>query len=529
MAHYDDYQGLWATVQSLRVHHPEVMSDCELLVVDNNPESPHGKDASDLINGWVGNGRYLAAPDVVGTSAPRDLVFREASGDAVLCIDCHVLIEPGAISRLLAYYDSHPETMDLLSGPLVYDDLHNISTHFADEWRDHMWGTWDTDKRGVDPTAEPFEIPAMGLGLFSCRRESWLGFNPAFRGFGGEEFYIHEKFRQSGATCLCLPFLRWVHRFGRPGGQSYSLRLHDRVKNYIIGHQELGLSLHRLRKHFVSDHGLPVDQWRRLVNEAREAAVSVEPPASEGVTLDDLYKHAAAANGDISGHCEKLKTLAAQCDHVIDLGHRPESTTALLAGQPGTLVSYAGDAAHADVLATCRGQTDLQCHAAEEASGTKDVTDFLLVDGLDTYESLWSVFRQRARHVRRWIAIHNTEVYSNELLRAVRSFVCMWRDWSVLYHSRDNNGLTVLGRLPDDRHVRPTEFARHCRLVAKRHDPTIEGNAPAATLEHRLLWCTECQYRDGCRCVMARDKVARMAPVEESECPLGKWHGAFHG
>ena len=51
----------------------------------------------------------------------------------------------------------------------------------------------------------PFAVPAQGMGLFSCRREAWLGFNPNFRGFGGEEFYIHEKYRQAGRRTVCLP------------------------------------------------------------------------------------------------------------------------------------------------------------------------------------------------------------------------------------------------------------------------------------------------------------------------------------
>jgi hypothetical protein len=43
------------------------------------------------------------------------------------------------------------------------------------------------------------------------------------------------------ASCFCLPFLRWVHRFARPNGVPYQLQLWDKVRNYVIGHQELGL------------------------------------------------------------------------------------------------------------------------------------------------------------------------------------------------------------------------------------------------------------------------------------------------
>ncbi|MGH2549121.1 MAG: hypothetical protein ACRDHN_07015, partial [Thermomicrobiales bacterium] len=138
----------------------------------------------------------------------------------------------------------------LLQGPILYDDTHNISTHFHPQWRDQMWGIWQTDERGLDPDGEPFDIPMQGLGVFSSRKAAWPGFNPAFRGFGGEEGYIHEKFRQRGGRCLCLPWLRWMHRFGRPKGVPYPLSVEDKFRNYILGHSELGLDLAPIIEHF---------------------------------------------------------------------------------------------------------------------------------------------------------------------------------------------------------------------------------------------------------------------------------------
>jgi hypothetical protein len=113
-----------------------------------------------------------------------------------------------------------------------------------------MYGCWATDERGKDFEAPPFDIPMQGLGVFSCRRAAWPGFNARFRGFGGEEGYIHEKFRQNGGRTLCLPFLRWMHRFRRPMGVPYSNRWEDRVRNYLIGFRELGLPTAELESHY---------------------------------------------------------------------------------------------------------------------------------------------------------------------------------------------------------------------------------------------------------------------------------------
>jgi len=243
MATYNDFDGVYFTLQALRLY--QDLENTELLVIDN-----YGcQETKNLVEGWL-NGRYILAKDAVGTAAPRDLIFREARGKAVLCCDCHVLFPPGVIAQLKQFYREHPDCHDLLQGPLLYDDGKLISTHFDPVWRDQMWGTWGSDPRGQDPSGEPFEIPMQGLGVFSCLKRAWLGFHPEFRGFGGEEGYIHEKFRQAGRQCLCLPWLRWMHRFSRPSGVKYPLIVEDKLRNYVIGHAELGLDLVPVLRHF---------------------------------------------------------------------------------------------------------------------------------------------------------------------------------------------------------------------------------------------------------------------------------------
>lgn len=253
MATYDDYDGVYFTVQALRMFHPEVADEIEILVIDNNPRSSSGKALQQLSN-WVPNLRYKPCGEFNGT-AVRDYVFRHARAETVLCIDSHVLIEPGGLRKLIDFVDANPGCRDLLQGPMVYDDLRTVSTHCDPVWRGGMFGTWGCDPRGLDRDAAPFEIPLQGLGLFACRRDAWPGFHPAFRGFGGEEGYIHEKFRQAGGRTLCLPFLRWLHRFGRPDGQQYPNLWDDRMRNYLLGSEELGLDSRPVEDHFESHVG----------------------------------------------------------------------------------------------------------------------------------------------------------------------------------------------------------------------------------------------------------------------------------
>jgi hypothetical protein len=248
MATYDDYDGVYFTVQAIRLFHPEIADETEILVVDNHPDGPCAADLKGLEK-WVAGYRYVPFNQLLGTAA-RDVVFREANAEFVLCVDCHVMFAPGSLRQLLDYFHAHPDTCDLLQGPLVYDDLRTLSTHMDPTWSEGMYGVWGSDGRAGDPSAPPFEIVMQGLGVSACRKSAWRGLNPRLRGFGGEEGYVHEKFRRAGARTLCLPFLRWVHRFARPKGVPYQNTWEDRIRNYLIVADELGYDPSPALEHF---------------------------------------------------------------------------------------------------------------------------------------------------------------------------------------------------------------------------------------------------------------------------------------
>jgi hypothetical protein len=250
MACFDDFDGVYFTVTSLMIHHSEAMRDCEIVVIDNQPRSRHGKLVRTWMRSRVPNGKYYAFEDGAGTAQPRNELFRRARGQAVLCLDCHVLLVPGAVRKLIDYYKSQPFCRDLLQGPLITDSGRIGATHQEPVWRSGAWGIWSIDDRGQDPQGEPFEIWQQGMGLFTCRKDAWVGFHPQFRGFGGCETYIMEKFRRNGGRVLCCPWLRWTHRFKRANGAPYRVTSQDKLRNYVIGFSELGLSLDPALEHF---------------------------------------------------------------------------------------------------------------------------------------------------------------------------------------------------------------------------------------------------------------------------------------
>jgi hypothetical protein len=269
MATYDDFDGVWFTVQAIGMYQADVLADVSFLVIDNNPQGAAGADLRAL-GEWLPNYRYVPFGGYRGT-AVRDLVFREADAEIVCCLDSHVLLRPGALGHLLDWFDAHPDSPDLLQGPLLYDNLEPSATHMKPTWGGGMFGQWDRDPRIDEPGCEPFEIPMQGLGLFACRRDAWPGLNPRLRGFGGEEGYLHEKFRQRGGRVLCHPQLGWLHRFSRPAGVPYPNNWQDRVRNYAIAWSEIGWDLAPVRSHFTELLGCDLDVDLAL-EQARERA-----------------------------------------------------------------------------------------------------------------------------------------------------------------------------------------------------------------------------------------------------------------
>lgn len=265
---FDDFDGVYFSTQAVLLYHREVLPYVKFLIVDNNPGSKYGEEtrkyAAEIGATYVPFEEYQA-------TAVKELVFEAAETPYVLCMDSHVLLESGAIAKLLMYYQCNEDTTDLLHGPLLAEDptRQDAWTHMDPRWSGHMFGVWSHDPRGKDPNGEPFEIPMQGMGLFSCRKEAWPGFNRTFRGFGGEEWYIHEKFRKSGSRVLCLPFLRWQHRFRRPGGVPHKVTPQDKIRNYYIGNLELGNPVDTITNYFHHERGYSKEELEHLLFEAK--------------------------------------------------------------------------------------------------------------------------------------------------------------------------------------------------------------------------------------------------------------------
>jgi hypothetical protein len=460
-ATYKDFSGVYFTLLGLKLYHPQV----DLIVVDNAPEPSRQIEGITLAVG----GRYFYQPDLSGTSKSRAHVFEMAETEWVCCVDCHVLLVPGAIETLIAYARAFPESKDIISGPMIHDDGRGRSTHWQPDPTCGLWGVWGDDPRARDPKGPAFEIPMMGLGLFAMRRAAWPGFNQHFRGFGGEEGYIHEKVRQRGGRALCLPALGWYHRFrdvaGGFEGAPYPLRIEDHTWNLLVGHRELGIeAVDKIFNHFGKR--MSRAQWAELVEKSRAVQPLGEWKQKDS-PLERVYAERCARPTSINEHLPTLRKLASEADEVVEFGTEaldgPNSTIGLLAGRPKVMRSYdVGDFGKAREAYLLADGTQGSFSVVSDLAIPPQSCDLLFIDTHHTGAHLVKELNLHATACRRRIVLHDTETYGETgedgtkgLQFGVRTFLSMASDWHCMAHYPNNNGLTVLSRDPTDPQAYP--------------------------------------------------------------------------
>lgn len=579
MALYDDYDGLFFTLEALRCYHDLGRYQAEVIVVDNHPDGPFAGDIEHYVSSIREvPARLIRMASPVGTSAPRDAVFQHAAGEIVMVMDCHVLLTPGAVPALLDFFNAHPEPA-LVSGPLVSYDRASVWTHFDPIWRAGMWGIWGTDPRGAEPHSPPFEIPAMGLGLFACQKRFWPGFHPLARGFGGEECYIHEKIRRIGGKAWCLPALRWIHRFhNQSKPTAYPNLWRDRVRNYILEFLELGLDLTPVRQHFVTDH--PVlsaedfdrlsaecrNEWDAYLDRGQATTTSTRAPwwpdTPEGTTtyprtngcgcgkprvhfpsLQDWVAYERKDFGD--DHFGAITDAVRGVGTVVVANATGAITAACLAGEPAKIVAINREAPDWwwPQATAVRGNTEMVYLKADaEHVGVRDV-DALVIAGVCDADQLLAIL-DRYKPRRRAVVL-GTETcgeFASEATRpglrpAIRRFVKEHPGWLTIRHIANGGGLTVLSADRADRPALPSawQMVKNFARAVKEHVATGGRKVSKEVLEERLSICALCDRRTvdqngqdrcsvcGCLLLGGVRGLGGKAEWADQECPLGKW------
>ena len=290
MATHDDFDGVYFTCNSIRLNAWDRLDEIDLVVIDNNPDSKQGKATKLFCR--TANIRYIEEREQISTAC-RNKIFENVEAAVAMCIDSHVLIEKETVYSLLDRAENLADDKNLYHGVMLYDYLDSNSTpvtHMDPIWNDNMFGVWAHDERGCNKENAPFPIPMHGMGLFLSSVKHFQGFHKLFKGFGGEEGYIHEKTRQAGGDIICLPWLRWMHRFQRPNETSYANILQDRIVNYFIGFSEVGWNTKAVINHFKIAN--PDIEYTELLEHTKEMIMDYHhyPEETLKKRFDPSYK-----------------------------------------------------------------------------------------------------------------------------------------------------------------------------------------------------------------------------------------------
>jgi hypothetical protein len=183
------------------------------------------------------------------------------------------------------------------------------------------------------------------------------------------------------------------------------------------------------------------------------------------IEIEAHYEDLCTHPSDIHEHLPLLRELARRSEHVTEIGMRSGiSTTALLAGQPKTLVSWdlnprAIVSQRTLDLLTLAGETRFQPRVGDSLEIEIEATDFLFIDSLHTGQQLKAELARHGNKVRKWIAFHDTETFGLRgedgiepgLRAAIKGFQQdRFPLWSVKHDWQNNNGLVVLEHVRAD-------------------------------------------------------------------------------
>lgn len=145
---------------------------------------------------------------------------------------------------------------------------------------------------------------------------------------------------------------------------------------------------------------------------------------------------------DINEHLPTLRMLASLCSTVTEFGVRSGVSTQAFLATDAVLTSYDIDPQPFPFFPP---------NKFIQAS-TLDIeieqTDLLFIDTDHSYKQLSQELALHHAKVNCFIVLHDTTTYGKELIPAIHEFLSKNTEWYLLAQYLNNNGLTVLTKLP---------------------------------------------------------------------------------
>jgi hypothetical protein len=316
------------------------------------------------------------------------------------------------------------------------------------------------------------------------------------------------------------------------------------------------LFLQDVYEHFVKNGKMPEHEWNELVNDPEHTLSptgQADNPASgcgcsaknqtpsPGVAITSLPQYhdkVKQRKRDLNEHMDKLAELARDCNTIVEFSTRKESSIAFLAGlhEGGTLISYNDEHDPALAALTKSENTPSYLHKklhSTDVDSIPDDTDMVFInERRHTYGEVSYCLDKFGVKARRYIVLHNTEIFREKdavgqagLLVAVRDWFKGHPEWSVIYHTTNQYGLTVLGCQPQDKPKKPGVLTLAKNFAHHLAEHAADGfkKVSKETYEHRLSICSICPLRADDSCSVCGCKLGDKAAWNSSECDLGYW------
>ncbi len=247
-----------------------------------------------------------------------------------------------------------------------------------------------------------------------------------------------------------------------------NMPLNEKIKSYLYDDADYCLRLQENGKKWVSLNG-QYNDGKELVQHLGEQSRKPEDIHRNELArkeffeswsdneLEETYIKFSNIKSDINEHLPKLKEYGEKCEYITEFGVRDVvSTYAFLAAKPKKLISYDINTSNniLNIYKLAKNNKISFGFFQEDVLNTNiEETDLLFIDTFHTYKQLKSELEKHYNKVKKYIILHDTITFgevgedgSEGLIKAIDEFLKNSKDWTILEHCLDNNGLMVLGK-----------------------------------------------------------------------------------
>lgn len=169
------------------------------------------------------------------------------------------------------------------------------------------------------------------------------------------------------------------------------------------------------------------------------------------------FRAYSGGSNDICEHLGLLRGLASdpEVKLIVEFGFRKGVSTTALCSTDKPVHSYDIADCRPHSVSLCRAAPKFRFIRADSLQVEIPECELLFIDSLHTYKHLREELRRHAPRCMKWIALHDTQTFGSigkdgskpGLMKAILEFLEQeGREWTLLLHLTNNNGMTILQR-----------------------------------------------------------------------------------